>query len=71
MDGLMRAYWAKQDAIDGTALPADFPLLEKLSAAHYTTIQDLDGADSKELVAVGFSGFEARQVLDAFAALGA
>jgi hypothetical protein len=70
-DGLKATYWAKQEAVVGTALPVGFPHSAKLAAARYTTIEDLDGSDAFELVTeVGLTGAEARHVLDAFGAMG-
>lgn len=56
-------YWAKQDALPGTALPADTPALAELTAAHYTKREDLDGADVNELVRQGLRRKDAEGVL--------
>lgn len=61
--GLAAAFLAKQQAVTGTALPADTPALTQLAAAHYTTIEDLTGATLDELVAQGLSMQQARAAL--------
>jgi len=66
----MEAVWrSKQEAHSGVPLPLDFPLKQRLAALGYTTREDLDGADVGELVRSNFSSIEAKQVIDAFAAL--
>ena len=59
----------KQQAQPGSALPATFPVLEKLSCAGYTTVEDIDGADECELVDAGLTRTEAEVVLAELAAL--
>jgi hypothetical protein len=68
-DGLELVWKAKQEAEPGAALPADFPHRERLQTAGYTTDSDLDGADERELVDVGFTDREAQAVLSAFDSL--
>lgn len=64
------AYFAKQAAQSGAPLPLAFPFRQRLAAAHYTTVEDLDGADEPELMKfVQLSGKQARQVLTALTAL--
>lgn len=55
----------KQEAIAGTALASDFPHLAALADCGYTTEEDLDGADSAELLRVGFTTKQAQQILAA------
>lgn len=62
---LAGAWRAKQEAITWPALPADFPARAQLVAAGYTTVRDLDGADSDELVSLGLSQSDAAAVLAA------
>jgi hypothetical protein len=60
----------KQEAEPGVLLPATFPSLSVLSTAGYTTVEDLDGADTHELRrATGMSQRQAEAVLAALAAL--
>lgn len=47
---LSQVWLAKQEAESGTSLPGDFPTLTELAAAHYTTVEDLTGAGTQELV---------------------
>jgi hypothetical protein len=65
-DGIWRS---KQQAVSGTALPSDFPLLSRLAAADYTTTDDLDGADANELKGSGFTAREAETIFAALAPL--
>lgn len=66
----MALIWrSKQEAEPGTALPASFPLLSRLTECGYTTTEDLDGADDEELIELGFSSREAKEILSAFAEL--
>jgi hypothetical protein len=51
--GLAGVWRQKQEAESGTALAADFPSRALLVAAGYSTTEDLDGADTDELVAAG------------------
>jgi len=64
-------YWrTKQQAEPGTALPAGFPFLSTLAGCDYSTIEDLDGADSAELVRwVGLNSRQADNVIAALAPL--
>jgi hypothetical protein len=64
---LANTWRAKQEAEPGEALPSDFPKLARLAAQGYETYEDLDGADSAELVERGFTTREAAQVLAAAA----
>ncbi len=59
----------KQEALAGTALPVDFPLVDILTAAGYTMVEDLDGATSAELYVAGLTTHQASAVLAAFSAL--
>lgn len=60
------AWQAKQEAVSATSLPSTFPLLSRLAAAFYTTVEDLDGATVSELSDAGcFSIREAEQVIAA------
>ena len=70
-DRAIESVWrAKQEAETGTALPATFPSLVKLTAIGYTTEEDLDGADTNELRRdVGLTQREADAVLLALAPL--
>ncbi len=63
---LERAWWAKQDGLPGTALPAAFPCRAALIAARYSTTEDLDGADADELIThAGLTRAQATVVLAA------
>ena len=68
-DHHMAAVWrAKQLAIWSDALPDGFPYSQILRAYGYLGVQDLNGADARELTLVcGLMQHEAEQVL--FAAL--
>jgi len=73
-DGITDAWHSKQDEEPGTALPATFPSLTKLAAAFYTTVEDLDGADTVELTdpiatGAGLTSRESAAVLAALAPL--
>lgn len=46
---LFSTWWAKQAAVPGTPLSVAFPSYTKLTAARYTTIEDLTGASVGEL----------------------
>jgi hypothetical protein len=62
----IRDVWAaKQEAEPGVILPSDFPSKAALSASYYTTYEDLDGADTNELVALGLTEKQAAAVLAA------
>lgn len=68
--GLAGFWRAKQEERTGAALPVTFPFMSRLTAARYTTEEDLDGADADELQAnAGLSRREAQAVLTAAAAL--
>lgn len=68
--GIEADLYRKQIEEPGVALPTNFPSLAKLTAAHYTTIEDLNGAGTRELVAqVGLTNSQAETVLTALAAL--
>lgn len=59
-------FWKyKQESEPGTPLPADFPYLEELEIQGYTTVEDLTGASSKELIARGFVAGEADIIFSA------
>jgi hypothetical protein len=67
---LQGVYRQKQEAQPGTALPAGFPFFASLTAAGYTTQEDLVGATRDELSRyVGISSRDADAVLTAFADL--
>lgn len=69
-DETLAAVWrAKQGLVDASLLPATFPALSKLTAAGYTTKEDLDGADADELVEAGLNISEARAAIAALAQL--
>jgi hypothetical protein len=64
------AWAAKQAATPGTGLPADFPARAALVAAGYTTREDVDGAEVRELRRFAkLSTAEAEAVIAAVAAL--
>jgi hypothetical protein len=67
----MAGVWrAKQEEQTGTSLPVGFPFLTELQAAGYSTREDLDGSDDRELARYcGFSTRDAQVVLAAFVAL--
>lgn len=68
--GLERAWQGKQETELGTSLPDDFPALEVLRPAGYTTFEDLSGVSADELTKVqGIGKKTAQKILDA-AALG-
>jgi hypothetical protein len=60
---------ALQEAVAGTTLPATFPHRTALAGHGYSTVDDLDGADSDELVKIGFSSIHAKAIITAFANL--
>jgi hypothetical protein len=68
-DAMKAVYWTKQGDVAGTALPIGFPLKDRLATARYTTEEDLDGADTAELVQLGFTGAEVAEILAAASAL--
>jgi hypothetical protein len=66
----LESVWrAKQEAEPGTALPTDFPYLERLTTFGYTTLSDLDGCDACELEGLGFARREAAAILTEFETL--
>jgi hypothetical protein len=61
---------SKQEAEPGVALPSTFPYLADLAVYGYTTEEDLDGADARELREyAGLTSRQADTVIAAFAAL--
>ncbi len=69
-EGIEANLYRKQIEEPGTPLPSDFPALTKLATAHYTTVEDLNGAGTQELIAqVGLTTSQAEAVLTALAAL--
>lgn len=68
--GLELVWRGKQQGEAGAALPSDFPSLSALTAAYYTTVEDLTGAGEQELVTeVGLTKTQAAAVITAIAAL--
>jgi hypothetical protein len=67
-EGEMEGVWrAKQEAQPGTPLPVTFPFIAELAFAGYTTLEDLQGADRDELIAIALlSPRDADAVLDAY-----
>lgn len=63
--GLEGVWRQKQEAESGTALAATFPARAALVAAGYSTTEDLDGADTDELVAAGIPYHSAAAVIAA------
>lgn len=60
----------KQEQQPATLLPTDFPYLERIGPVGYTTIEDLNGADTRELQrTAGLFLTEAQAVLAAVAPL--
>lgn len=69
-DALAEAWLTKHSEATGADLPADFPLLTELTAAFYTTAEDLEGADVNELrQRVGLTRSQAEAVIAAVALL--
>lgn len=69
-DCALEAVWqAKQEAEGGSALVAPFPSLSVLTDAGYSTVEDLNGAETQELVELGLSRRDAASVLAALAPL--
>ena len=70
-DYAIASFWQhKQEAEPGTPLAATFPFYELLAAAWYTTKEDLEGADARELsYFAGLSQRDAEAVLAAYATL--
>jgi hypothetical protein len=63
--GLEGVYRQKQEAEAGTDLASDFPAHDALEAAGYSTEEDLDGADTDELVGAGIPYHDAAAALAA------
>lgn len=68
-DGLADIWRGRQEAQASTDLPGTFPLRARLATVGYSTVADLDGADSAELIGAGFAAHEAEAVMRAFANL--
>lgn len=69
-DRALAATWlGKHDAMPGRPLPDGFPARAALEAAHYTAIEDLDGASADELAEVGIPRADAHAAIAAVAAL--
>lgn len=65
-DAHLAGFWrAKQERLAWPALPAGFPARAALLAAGYATVRDLDGADARELTALGLNRADAAAVLAA------
>lgn len=66
-----RDVWrGKQEGQPGTPLASTFPFYTRLAAVGYTTKEDLDGADSDELMrSIGLNQRDADAVVAAFAKL--
>jgi hypothetical protein len=58
-------FMAKQAEIAGTALPSDFPGRAALSAAGYTALEDVRGAEVEELVSAGLDEQTAERAIAA------
>lgn len=68
--GLEFAWQSKQEEVDGTALPSTFPSKDALEAVGYSTAEDIDGADCRELLEnVGLNQRQAQAVIAAASAL--
>lgn len=68
-DESIEAQWhAKQIEVAGTALPPSFPYLSLLGT-YYTTVEDLNGANLRELRDFGLTKKQAEAVLEAAAPL--
>ena len=59
----------KQQAEPGVALPPEYPSLARLTELGYSTVEDLNGATSDELLDQGLTKREAAAVLAALAPL--
>ncbi len=64
-DDMDLVWRAKQEAQLGTDLAEDFPHRSALVERGYSTNEDLDGADVRELQAQGFSRDDAQTILAA------
>lgn len=60
---------ALHERISATELPAHFPSRVALVAAGYSAVEDLDGADSAEIRALGLTDRQTTAVLAALAGL--
>jgi hypothetical protein len=68
--GLEAAWRGKQEEEPGTLFPADFPSKAKLEESGYYAVEDVDGADCKELREnAGLSETQANAVIAAATAL--
>ncbi len=68
--GIELDLYRKQSEEPGVALPVGFPYLAELTAAHYTTVEDLTGAGTQELIdQVGLTTKQTEAVFAALAAL--
>lgn len=68
--GLELDLYRKQIEEPGVPLPIDFPHRAALATAHYTTVEDLTGAGTQELIdQVSLTTKQADAVLTALAAL--
>ena len=66
--GIAQTLWGKQEAEPGTPLdPLLTPAYDKLVAGHYKTVEDIDGADPRELQKV--AGISFRDATAIFTAL--
>lgn len=63
--GLAGSWRAKQVAIAGTELAADFPARDALAVVGYTTSEDVVGAEVDELMVAGLATDEAQAVVAA------
>ena len=63
--GLASAWWGKQQAMPGTALPATFPHQAALAALNYVALEDLEDATVEELQQAGLSLGQAAAVIAA------
>ena len=71
-DSALELTWqSKQEGEGGIGLPPDLPSYTTLVAAGYSTVQDLDGADTDELASIGIRNRQADRVFAALASLAA
>jgi hypothetical protein len=68
-NGLAMVWRHKQESEPGEDLPTGFPSLSVLQEAGYSTVEDLTGAGTDELVELGLTQRQAESVLAALAAL--
>jgi hypothetical protein len=59
------AWDAKRRLLPGTTLPTTFPARSLLIAAGYLVLEEVEGADSTELIAAGLTSSQAAAVLAA------